>query len=415
MYKGLVMKTIVIGAGLSGLMVAVERQKVGDEVLVLEARDRVGGRLWTLHDHFEDGMFGELGAETMYSGHNTVISLAKSLGLEFVSCGYFDPTAPPMLFDGILLSEDQRREITGWLLNAYEESPPAKAENLAAWTARLGAPKLVIEFLTSYTQYTPVASLRHCDAAEFALQLKKHDADSYRIVGGNDLLAKRLAEKVHVELNEIVRSIDWSENQVRVQSTTGVHSADRVVVTVPGPLVGQLGFWPALPEEKVSALAELSYGTATKVIVQYEMRDEISKVVGDGLFTDSIPPWIVDQSIHQSGDYVLTSSLPGGDSEPAIVDSEFIGKWDKTVSLLIGESIEHVKFASHSWTNDPYSQAIVRAPIGDQRTRVLPVIAAPLGNKVFFAGEHTDDREGPGGLEGAARSAVRVLNELSME
>jgi monoamine oxidase len=407
------MKTIVIGAGLSGLMVAVERQSVGDEVVVLEARDRVGGRLWTLHNHFEDGMFGELGAETMYSGHNTVIELAKSLGLEFVSCGYFDPTAPPMLFDGVLLTENQRREITGWLLNAYEEFPPAKAENLAAWTARLGAPKSVIDFLTSYTQYTPVASLRHCDAAEFALQLKKHDADSYRIVGGNDLLAKRLAEKVIVNLNEVVRSIDWSGNQVLIQSTSGTHLADRVVVTVPGPLVSQLGFWPALPQDKVAALAELSYGTAAKVIVQYEKRDEISKVVGDGCFTNAVPPWIVDQSIHQAGDYVLTSSLPGGDSEPAVVDDAFIAHWDETVSHLLGETIEHVKYASHSWTTDPFSQAIVRAPLGDQRERILPKIAAPLGNKVFFAGEHTDDREGPGGLEGAARSAVRVLKEIA--
>jgi monoamine oxidase len=358
-------------------------------------------------------MFGELGAETMYSGHNTVIELAKSLGLEFVSCGYFDPTAPPMLFDGVLLTENQRREITGWLLNAYEEFPPSKAENLAAWTARLGAPKSVIDFLTSYTQYTPVASLRHCDAAEFALQLKKHDADSYRIVGGNDLLAKRLAEKVIVNLNEVVRSIDWSGNQVLIQSTSGTHLADRVVVTVPGPLVSQLGFWPALPQDKVAALAELSYGTAAKVIVQYEKRDEISKVVGDGCFTNAVPPWIVDQSIHQAGDYVLTSSLPGGDSEPAVVDDAFIAHWDETVSHLLGETIEHVKYASHSWTTDPFSQAIVRAPLGDQRERILPKIAAPLGNKVFFAGEHTDDREGPGGLEGAARSAVRVLKEIA--
>jgi monoamine oxidase len=50
--------------------------------------------------------------------------------------------------------------------------------------------------------------------------------------------------------------------------------------------------------------------------------------------------------------------------------------------------------------------------MGDQRERILPKISAPLGSKVFFAGEHTDDREGPGGLAGAARSAIRVLSEL---
>ncbi len=393
-------------------MVAHERQSAGDDVVVLESRNRVGGRLWTLHNHFEGGMFGELGAETMYAGHTTVINLAKRMDLEFVACGYFDPTAPPMLFDGVLLDELQRREITGWLLTAYAEHPPAPAENLAAWTSRLSAPKSVIDFLTSYTQYTPVASLRNCDASEFALQLQ-HGSDSYRIVGGNDLLAKRLAEKVEVQLSEVVTSIDWSGDQVQVQSTSGTFQADRVVVTVPGPLVSQLGFWPALTQDRVAALSELSYGTAAKVIVQYAQRDEIAGVIGDGCFTNSVPPWIVDQSIHQSGNFILTSSLPGGDSEPAIVDVEFIRKWDATVSQLVGHDVEHIKYAAHSWTRDPFSQAIVRAPLGDQRDRILPKIAAPLGTKVFFAGEHTDDREGPGGLEGAARSAVRVLNELA--
>jgi monoamine oxidase len=59
-------------------MVAAKRKEIGDEVVVLEARPRVGGRLWTLHDHFEGGMFGELGAETMYSGHDTLLWLFRS-------------------------------------------------------------------------------------------------------------------------------------------------------------------------------------------------------------------------------------------------------------------------------------------------------------------------------------------------
>ena len=65
-----------------------------------------------------------------------------------------------------------------------------------------------------------------------------------------------------------------------------------------------------------------------------------------------------------------------------------------------------------NWTDDPYSRCIARAPIGDQRETLLPPIRAPLGRSVFFAGEHTDDRPGPGGMEGAIKSAYRVVAEI---
>ena len=61
-----------------------------------------------------------------------------------------------------------------------------------------------------------------------------------------------------------------------------------------------------------------------------------------------------------------------------------------------------------SWTDDPFARCIARAPIGDQRETVLREIKRPLDDRVFFAGEHTDERPGPGGMEGAIRSGLRV-------
>lgn len=90
--------------------------------------------------------------------------------------------------------------------------------------------------------------------------------DSYRIVGGNDLLAQRLAEDLDVHLGELVQLIDSSGPRVRVETAGGYWHADRVVVAVPGPLTTSIRFWPALPPEHVAGLAELTYGTATKLI-----------------------------------------------------------------------------------------------------------------------------------------------------
>lgn len=405
------MKVVVVGAGLSGLVVARRRRDAGDDVVVLEARDRVGGRLWTVRDVLTAGQFGELGAETIYAGHDNVMALAAALDLDLVACGYFDPAAPPMLFGGRLLSEDERRGITGWLIGAYADSPPQPFENLEAWTSRLRAPRDVRMFLASFTQYTPVASLRHADAIEFERQLS-HASDSYRIVGGNDLLATRLADGLDVRLRQRVRVVDWASSALRVETDTDVVEADKVVIAVPGPLTIGLGFWPALPPEKVIALSELTYGTATKVVVQYAERDVVSKAVGPGCFTDGTPPWIVEQSIHQTGDAACVSSLLGGDAEPPTIDESVFDAFDTSVSTLAGTPVTRTGQLAHSWTRDELTRVIVRAPLGDQRTRVLPHVQRPLADRVFFAGEHTDDRVGPGGLEGATRSALRVVAEI---
>jgi monoamine oxidase len=211
-------KIVIIGAGLSGLVAARERAQAGDDVTVLEARDRVGGRLWTVHGAVEQGQFAELGAETIYAAHTNVMGLVEQLDLDAVACGYFDPAAPPMLFAGRVLSEEERRGITGWLRNAYSQTPPSAWENLEAWTSRLRAPDTVRTFLTAYAQYTPVTSLRHADASEFARQLEHRGWDSYRIAGGNDLLARRLAEGLDVRHGEHVRVVDWSGTSVRVET-----------------------------------------------------------------------------------------------------------------------------------------------------------------------------------------------------
>ena len=406
------MRVVVVGAGLSGLVAASRRRDSGDDVVVLEARDRVGGRLWSVHGQLAADQFGELGAETMYAGHEHVLGLTRELELDAVACGYFDPSAPPMLFGSRRLNEPERRAITGWLTTAYTNSPPEPFENLEAWSSRVHAPRDVRSFLVSFAQYTPVTSLRHADAAEFARQLS-HGSDSYRIVGGNDLLAKRLAERLDIRLGQRVRLIDWSGPGVRVETDHNVLQADALVVAVPGPLTIGIGFWPALPAEKVIALSELTYGTAAKVIVQYAERDAVSAAVGHGCFTDGTPPWIVEQSAHQSGDAASVSSLLGGDAEPAVIDESVFAAFDASVTALTGTAVTRTGQLSHSWTRDELTRVVVRAPLGDQRTRVLPHVQRPLGGRVFFAGEHTDDRVGPGGLEGATRSGLRVATELA--
>lgn len=407
------MRTVVIGAGLSGLVAARERSRAGDEVTVLEARDRVGGRVWTARGGLTDGQFGELGAETLYAGQDEVIRLVDELDLRLASCGFFDQEIPPLIVGDRVVDETEARGVVRWLADTAATRPPASFESLQAWVSRTGAPDLVRRYLAAYVQYTPVASLRTTDASEFLRGFRVGKPDSYRIIGGNDLLPQRLADGLDVQLGEVVHLVGWSGPGVRVETDRQQLRADRVIVTVPGPLVTSIGFWPALPPEKAAALAELSYGTATKLVVQYAEGGLIADRLGVGHWSDGALPWLVDQSTHQEGSAICVSGLMGGDREPAVVDETVLTQVDQAIAVLIGQTPTRLGHLSHSWTRDPFARCVVRAPFGDQRTRVLPHISRPLGERVHFAGEHTDARVGPGGLEGAARSGLRVAAELS--
>ncbi len=219
-----------------------------------------------------------------------------------------------------------------------------------------------------------------------------------------------------MRLEQPVRVIGWARTGVTVESERETFHADRVVVTVPGPLVSELGFDPVLPVEKVRALLQLRYGSATRLVAQYAERDLVKDAIGSGGFTDRIPGFVMEQTVHQAGAQIIVAGLAAGDAEPSgLTDDQILDQVDATMSSVVGRRINRLFGFVKSWTRDPWSRAVVRAPIGDQRESVLPLIAAPLDGRVFFAGEHTDDRVGPGGMEGAVKSGYRVAREVLAE
>ena len=391
------MKVLVIGAGLSGLVTATEAQDAGNDVVVLEARDRVGGRVFTVREGFSAGQFADVGAEIIYHGQNNIADLCAKHGVELSAEFRFDGGAPVIA--------DELRE-------AVRRTRPASYESVAQWLRRAHVSKEGERFLTAIAQSTPAASLRIADAQELNVELSWGEA--YRkIKGGNDTLPRVMARKVDVRLNQPVRVVGWGPGGITAETDRETFHADRAVVTVPGPLVSELGFEPPLPAEKVRALLALRYGTATRVVAQYQERDVVRQAIGSGCFTDGIPGFVMDQTVHQDGDPIVVAGLAAGDVEPSdMTDEQILDSVDTTISAVVGRPLRRLTGFVKSWTHDPWSRAVVRAPIGDQRTTVLPVIAAPLRDRVFFAGEHTDTRVGPGGMEGAVKSGHRVAREV---
>ena len=409
------MRLHVVGAGLSGLVAATEVQAQGHEVVVLEARDRVGGRVFTLRDGLADGQYADVGAKIIYHGQDNIANLCQRYGLELSDHFSLGTGVPNLIFGGRRLDRDAAGQIVGELRAALRRVPPGRYESVAQWLRRARVSEQAESLLAVIAQSTPASPLRFADAQELNPDLTW--GEGYRkIKGGNDLLPRAMAKDADVRLDRPVRVIGWSTSGVTVETDRGTLHADRVLVTVPGPLVSELGFDPVLPDSKVRAHLQLRYGNGLRIIVQYAERDMVREAIGSGCFTDRVPGFILEQTVHQGGDKIVVSGLAAGDAEPVFeTDEQILDGVDATMSSVAGRPLRRVFGYIKSWTHDPWSRAVVRAPIGDQRESVLPLIAAPLDGRVFFAGEHTEPRVGPGGMEGAIKSGYRVAREILAE
>jgi monoamine oxidase len=406
------MKLVVIGAGLSGLVTANEVQKAGHEVVVLEARDRVGGRVFTIRDGLHDGQYADVGAEMIYHGQDHIANLVAAQGLEFTTEFSLGTDTPDIVFHGHRLPPEASRELVQELRDAVKRVPPGFYETVAQWMRRARLSEDAGLLLEAIAQGTPAAPLRLADSQELNVELSW--GKGYRkIRGGNDHLPRSLAKTVDVRLDQVVRVVAHDASGVSVETDRDTFRGDRVLVTVPGPLVQELGFDPVLPAAKVKALLQMRYGNGTRVVAQYADKELVREAIGLGCFTDQMPGYIMEQTMQQAGDQVVISGLAAGDVEPALMtDEQVLDVFDRTIAAAVGQPVKRTFGFVKNWTKDPFTRSVVRAPLGDQRETVLPEIQRPLDGRVFFAGEYTDDRVGPGGMEGAIKSAYRVIKEI---
>jgi monoamine oxidase len=413
--------TLIVGAGAAGLAAARELHDAGERTLVLEARDRVGGRAWSSYDLAPHPV--ELGAEFVHGENVVTWTYLQRYGLH---------------------TNDQWTVINvrGWNNGRLVESAeflPSTAMRLAlsthvaaqeapAGTSLIDAARTwaVANLLrpsdddwdvwTSYARQYYAADPERIGAQEFGEPTFDGDGQRlmYRIVEGYSTLMALLADGIDVRRSSPVRKIEWSRDGVRAITDAGAYDARRAIITLPLAILqhGDVAFAPVLPDDKRRAIAGLGAGANGKIILRFSER-----------------LWPDDLTLLLSGDDTQLWWRPGRcrDDEAPIITAFFGGSAVerfralgadaplaavRALERMLGRKMESQLDAAHfvDWPADAYAKmSYSYIPAGGAGLRAL--LAEPLDEVLYFAGEATNPVR-PATVHGALESGLHAARAI---
>lgn len=430
-------RVIVIGAGFSGLAAAFELSCAGYDVTVLEARDRVGGRVHTLYD-FVDGKTVEAGAELIGANHPTWMAYAKRFKLEMLERTDYPDSAKPCFLGGKLLSPkeaetlwhevDEQLNLYNSLAEKIDSVQPWRSPNalaldnktVDAWIDELKCSdicKRAIRLSEASDANMPGwESLlgRLCTIKGGGVEKYWTDTEVYRCKGGNQQLAEKLADAIgreRVHLERPVVAVDVLDKKVTVELANGhVLEADDVIVSVPPGTWKRITFTPPFPPQlspqmanQVKFLSEVKY--------RFWEQDNLSpNSLSDGPVAET---W--DATDKQSGEgHACLTVFAGGnaaDTGRAWTHDQRMAHYALELERIYPRYGENfIKGIFVDWPSDPWSQAGYSAPAPGQIITLGPILYNGLG-RLHFAGEHTSFAfQGymEGGLNSGASLAKRI-------
>jgi monoamine oxidase len=396
------LRVVVVGAGFAGLAAADALRSGGAEVTVLEARDRVGGRVWSVPF---GGAVVERGAEFILPDYEVMDRLAGRFGIPLVLKGTPYGRRVPVGDEAV---EEAALEAA---FGRIGEGAPAGASGVAAAVDALGLePRLdaLVRARVAISNGHPVEDLAVSVLAESASIFG--DFDNHTLAGGNMRLADALAAELGgaVHLSSPLRRVRWSNSGVEVATDDAELEADAAVIAIPTSPLAEVEFEPALEGATADALRAVTYGQNSKLFLGLRAPAPPSAVMSVAghfwtytqLGADGRPaPFLVSYT----GTRAAIDAL-GGNEHPE--------RWvEATVALRADLDLDPDPAATllSSWHQDPwvrgsYSARSLASPIRDEGLR------RPIG-PLFFAGEHTAG-DWHGLMEGALRSGLRAADQV---
>jgi monoamine oxidase len=422
-------KVIVIGAGASGIYAAHLLMKQGVDVIILEASNRIGGRMMA-NTSFADFPI-ELGAEEIHGRRSILYDVASYISPE----NLVEHKGKDFYWMNNLLRDEQN------LLSQSEYA--GEVETMFQLIDSLGTYPEENKLLSQYLVDFPLNSILHpivnaLVANEYGssnnrigmLALKEAEAgysSGDESFGLNGISYWQLFERVFsdaigkVVLNEPVQTIDYMGTNVRVKSIHGTeYFADRVLVTIPLAILknNSIEFLPSLPSEKIQAIQSIEMGNGIKITLKFTSpfwEQGTRSILGASIVPEY---WVTNADKSSNGNY-LTAFIMGesADNLALLSENAAIQELLSELSTLYPngnvQSLYSGEFLYKNWANEPYIGGAYSYPsINSAGHREN--LASSISNKLFFAGEATNYNGHlatvHGAMETGYRAAIEILN-----
>jgi monoamine oxidase len=445
-------KVIVIGAGMAGLVAAYELQRAGHELVILEARQRVGGRVYTMREPFTPGLHAEAGAMRIPRAHTLSIAYTEKFNLHLQPFEMNNPNGYHYLRDRKYRIADAaaRLDSLGFDLAPHEHGK----SHIQLWEESIRPIKQKFdalgeaawdEIVAEYDHYSTRAFLEAHHWSEGAIEMygllsnqesRMHTSfvellrseishsfmDMVQIEGGMDRLPcaflPALQQRIH--FGSQVTAIDQSPDSVTVHYQTLSDrtkvKGDYAIITLPFSVLRHVEVLKPFSRPKQRAIRELNYDASGKVFLQCRRRfwEEDEGIFSGGSVTDlAVRNLYYPEHGRETGRGVLIASYTWGK------DAQRWGYLDRTARVV--QAIEQVaqihpqvldEFevgASHMWQNDEFAGGAFALFDPGQQTRLHEHVIAPEG-RIHFAGEHTSLTHR--WIQGAIESGLRAANAI---